>query len=269
MSISRLLVASATSAVLFVTSHASAAVIDFDVASDLSSNFTTTGTVPTYTHDTAAGVGGVSGRLNSSSVTSTSTLIYSPGGTAQAINLSDGTLSLSAYFLAAHSATNSTARIAIGVLPNSTANELQSNVGLQLRLLRSNVQTYQMQIRNANNIGAPITLVDGNWYKISLDITREATTNQFTVISSLLNYGSSGVASPTTVLSNTQTTTFSDANIQAIWSDSSVYAATLMQNSSGGGAVAVDNYSISQVPEPVLGGSLAALLMIGMRRRVR
>jgi hypothetical protein len=262
--------AACAAASLFAVHSSSAAVVSFDSAADLPGNFIINApTSPTYSRSSAAGVAGTPGRLDTSSISGSDndTLIYAPGGVAQAINPAEGKISLSAYFLASGITGTDTARIGIGLLPTTASNtNLSATAGLQARLIKNGASSFNFQIRNGQAVSPNITLTDGNWYKMSFDITRLAAANSFETVLLLQDFGPTGDATPTTVLSNTRSGSYSDASIQAIYADSETYAAYLFQNQAGG-AVAADNLSFSQVPEPAGMAAALTLLAFACKRR--
>jgi hypothetical protein len=95
------------------------------------------------------------------------------------------------------------------------------------------------------------TIIDGHWYKLSVDLVNLGSEN-VQLTASLDDYGTSGMASPTTAISISPTVV---SSIPALTGDATVFAGFLGHTS--GGADAFDNFSLL-VPEP---GSLLCLLL--------
>jgi hypothetical protein len=110
------------------------------------------------------------------------------------------------------------------------------------------------------------TLVDGNWYYLTVTLNRTSTQDTFSGTAELYNATSAGVIG--SQLTNATSSTLVNA---AMYADNSVYAGFRAAGSSGNslsGANLVDNFSVVAVPEPA---SLAMLALgaLAVRRRSR
>lgn len=113
---------------------------------------------------------------------------------------------------------------------------------------------------------AAVDLTLGNWYQFTVNITREAAANTFTVGGSVQDFGPTGTTAGVITTFAAQTLT---ANTTDIYNDPTVFGA-FRSHASTGGADLLDNFSITQaVPEPGSIGVclLAGLMSVGIRRR--
>jgi hypothetical protein len=108
-------------------------------------------------------------------------------------------------------------------------------------------------------------LTNGNWYYLTSTLTRTGTANQFSFTTSISNASSDGTVG--TLIDSIAATTLTSA---ALYADASLYAGFRGFASNGLGAV--DNFAISQIPEPSAFAALAGLGVLGLaasRRRRR
>jgi hypothetical protein len=133
--------------------------------------------------------------------------------------------------------------------------------------------TWQVQSGQATGAGNTATtnltqspdfnLILGDWYLLTVDITRTATANTFSVGGSIQDFGIDGLTPGATM-------TFAPANISAntadIYNDTTAFG-SFRGHAGTGGADMYDNFSITQaVPEP---GSMLALASIGVLGSIR
>ena len=136
--------------------------------------------------------------------------------------------------------------------------------------------TWQVQSGQATGAGNTATtnltqspdfqLILGDWYLLTVDITRTGTANTFSVGGSIQDFGIDG-------LTPGATNTFAPANISAnttdIYNDTTTFAG-FRGHAGTGGADLYDNFSVTQVvPEPASLMVLAGAAMIGLIRRRR
>ncbi len=122
-----------------------------------------------------------------------------------------------------------------------------------------------LQLRSNNSAittGSALTLTNNAWYQLSYTLTQTATADTFSASVSLFNATAAGG-----VLSQVGTTVSNAAMINAgLYGDTTLYAG-VRKNSD---LVVMDNFSVSQVPEPtslaLLFGGLGAAFMLRRRR---
>jgi hypothetical protein len=108
-------------------------------------------------------------------------------------------------------------------------------------------------------------LTNGNWYFLTSTLTRTGTANQFSFTTSISNASSDGTIG--SLIDSIAATTLTSA---ALYADDSLFAGFRGFASNGLGAV--DNFAISQIPEPSAFAALAGLGVLGLaasRRRRR
>jgi len=109
-------------------------------------------------------------------------------------------------------------------------------------------------------------LILGDWYLLTVDITRTATANTFSVGGAIQDFGIDGLTPGATM-------TFAPASISAnttdIYNDTTAFGG-FRGHAGTGGADMYDNFSITQtVPEPASLMGLAAVAGLGLIRRRR
>jgi len=118
---------------------------------------------------------------------------------------------------------------------------------------------------NAQSAAFNLTL--GDWYQLTVDITKSGTANTFSVAGSLQDLGPTGLTPGTTLTFGPETS--SNANTLDLYTDATVFGA-FRGHASTGGADTYDNFSIIQVPEPgsfALLGSASIALSIRRKRK--
>lgn len=245
---------------------AGAAVYDFDTETNYTGNFSQVGSV----WNSTAGLGGSGGVVHTAANDRTSHL------TAETFDLSTqgATLTLSAFLKLDTNPTGPTIG-ALGI-SDDTAAVFQSTPAagdewLAASLRRETISsvpsvTLRVAQNNAivgtssNNVAAT-SIVNNNWYKLTVVISRSATANTFIIGGTLEDVGATGTETPTTVLTlPTQDRTV----LASTYSDTQVYSGFRIRDSNGTNAI--DNFTA--IPEPA---SLALLglggLLIASRRR--
>lgn len=281
---------------LAVAGAARADVVTFDGANDLANNFTInnqTGTAatPGYPGYVAVSSGGVS---NSGAVDVTG----GPAGTLDAtgvynkrsFDLSAGTVTIS-QFVKVQAVTNTGDRLLqLGLIDDTTAGRQMNGGGaaradfVSARISPSAVSgattgAFNYQVQSGQSDGttgttttspaasAAFNLTLGDWYLFTVNITRTATANTFSVDASLQDFGTDGVTAGSTMTFAAQQL---NTNTSDLYGDASVYPA-FRSFAAQGGADLLDTFSVTQAPEP---GSLAVVgigagLLLGRRRRGR
>ena len=137
---------------------------------------------------------------------------------------------------------------------------------------------YQVQLGQATGAGntgtvnnpqtvIPFNLTLGDWYQFTVDITKNAIPNTFSVSGFLQDLGANGLT-PGATLTFRPETSGAVATTADIYSDTTVFGA-FRGHASTGGADLYDNFSITQpVPEPASIGLLGlAAMALGSRRK--
>jgi len=233
--------------------------IEFDSASDLSSNFdiieqSAAGTI-SYSND--PGIGGIAGRVNLANITTGSGKgLYTVGQ----VDPNDGPFTASYFFLGEAFTTNTATRIALGLSPDQA--NLSGNTEVQARLLKNGSTDAEFEIRGAqagDTTTTGITLTDDHWYEFSVTFSTFGTSS-YNLVASLVDYGTSGTVMGATI-GNASGTRTAPSDFFSGGNRVPLNIGILAQND-GGGAVALDNVSVpaSAVPEPA---SIALLLLGG------
>lgn len=97
-----------------------------------------------------------------------------------------------------------------------------------------------------------------NWYKVTLSLTRTATTGVFSYSASFENFGTTGDSFVSSLSSGTGT--INNANL---WNDTSIFAGARVSTAGN-----LDNFELSTAPEPSA-ALLSALGVVGLLRRRR
>ncbi|MDX2108895.1 MAG: PEP-CTERM sorting domain-containing protein [Verrucomicrobiota bacterium] len=256
------LVETITAALLLSTS-AQAAVIfsdSFDsyaVADDLS-----TGSNPPYTKNFAFvnnsiwGLGTGAGLGGSQSL---QPILNDPRLTliAPAIDLSAGSVDVSIFFKRLNG--NDVALPQLGLTSEST-NFVGNNPEISLRLNGASPVWQARSDGTTVTTGPALSLIEGNWYQLNASFTRvDAST--FTLVGSVFNSDANGNL-------GSLVSQFSPANItNSLASDSTLYAG---MRANQAGVSNLDNFVVSQVPEPstyALLSALALFTLTVLRRR--
>jgi hypothetical protein len=114
---------------------------------------------------------------------------------------------------------------------------------------------------------AAFNLILGDWYQFTVDITKNATPNSFTLTGTLQDLGADGLTPGATMTFGPEPSP--TTNTAEIYNDTTVYG-SYRGHFSTGGADLYDNFSITQpVPEPASMLALAAVGALGLIRRRR
>jgi hypothetical protein len=270
---------------LLLAGSAHAALVDFNTAGDLNTNFfganSGGATSDNFVEADSIGIGG-SRALDSIGVgTGYTTLIYNQASYALA-NVGDS-ITVSAFGLKqddinATNGSGSFLRVGLTDGNNNANNRITGGTGNAIALdVYNNTATAanftDVIFRYSNKVGSVAftnvaggasTLVSGNWYKLTATFTNVDGTN-ISIAGTLDNYGTDGLTYNSTVRT-IAASNFSNAGLIA---DTTLYGALLARQD--GGANAVDDFSITAVPVPEPGTiGLLALGICGLlitRRR--
>jgi hypothetical protein len=273
--------------------------VDFNTAGDLNGKFTInnqTGTAvtpgfPGYSQVTSGGVGN-SGAVDVTagpSGTLDATAIYN----VRSYNLADGPIRLSEAVKILPAVTSGDRLLHMGLIDDTAINH-QLNGGapsladfISARVFptapsaagaTTSPFVYQVQVGQSTGVLAtattnnpqtatPFNLILGDWYQFTVDITKSATANTFTVAGFLQDLGTDGLTPGTTLSFGPEN--ISSANSVDIYNDTTVFGA-FRSHAAAGGADLLDNFSITQpVPEPASLGvlGLASMAMLARRRK--
>lgn len=210
-----------------------------------------------------------SGAVNLSDETNDSTAIFAPDAFDLSVALTS--YNISGYFLnqqASLGTLQPAFQIGFGSAPSTAFNSGGSNTFLSGLVLGNGAVEFQ-----TGNNGATIdsgtsttnTLMGGNWYFLSLNLTRSTTPDTFSGQISLFNSNAAGVVGSRIATSSTNITN------SLIYNDTTTYAGfrTLGSTIGGNGVNLVDNFGAVPVPEPgsVVLLAIGALGVAGIRRR--
>lgn len=268
-------------AALSGSSFAQSVLIDFNTAAtDFTGNFTaSTGTSTAFTWGSAVGVSDQAGPAQGGGVSVSTDTGGANYNFNTAYDLGTGsptnTWTISTFFRTNATTGTSANQVAGLGLMSSVTDEIAANgrfVGVTLR--QGTASTADLTLALTNNVsgtqsntplGGVFTPLTNNWYKLTLDVIKTSTADQFSVSASVEDWGSLGTSFESTVRSfSGQTLTNA-----TIYGDSSLFAGFYARQTAGNPIQiqAVDNFSV--VPEPttwvLLAGSLTALLVF--RRR--
>jgi hypothetical protein len=272
--------------------------VDFNTAGDLNGKFTInnqTGTAatpgfPGFNQVTSGGIGG-GGAVDITagpSGTLDATAIYN----VRSFNLADGPIRLSEAVKILPQYTIGDRLLHMGLIDDTATNH-QLNGGapaladfISARIFPTIAPvagsptaafTYQVQAGQStgttatatsnNTATANFNLILGDWYQFTVDISKSATPNTFTVAGFLQDLGADGLTPGATLSFGPENS--SGVNTVDLYSDTTVFGA-FRGHAAGGGADLYDNFSITQpVPEPASFGllGLAAMALTSRRKR--
>jgi hypothetical protein len=275
----------------FLAAPAQAQILGYDVnfnsgSTSLSGNFlgaNDNALAGGYAWGATAGTGGTGGlavtqtggnnffyRPNPPALDSTSTFDFS--------SLAAGTTIVSTTdFLWSNSTATDLTVLTAGFTPNNTSTTALSSTGaLAGSLIRNGSSNVTLRMRNGTGDASTLsfaqsTLTAGNWYQLSYEVTKSATTNTFDYTVSLYSIGAAGTSVPVLFNDGTKDITISGSlTNSSIYADSSVFFAYDIRNTAGNtGIRAADNFDVAVVPEPVAGTLVLTGLfgLTALRRR--
>lgn len=231
------------------TGHA--VTIFFDSAADLTGNFVERGNIspPTvYQWTNATGVGTPPGAVISSNTGSSfneQNLFYA----VEAFNPVQGgdLLETSVYFQAMASTSTATVRNFAGFGASTSTNLATAESKLGVRVFRSGTTDFVFQLQNGTatqNLGASFNLTDGNWYKMTFQVSRTGATT-FSLFGELQDYGADGLTLNPAFSRSGMWLDVTNTNMGTSWRSG------LLNQVNNGGASAFDNFAVVTVPEPV------------------
>jgi hypothetical protein len=255
-----------------------AATVTFDNPTDLATNFVInnqTGAAGTgYTAVTTGGVGN-SGAVDVTagpSGTLDATAVYTP----QSFNPQNGTITISQYVKVQATPAIGDRLIHIGIIDDtSTTHQLNGGNPARADFISARVfptvvtapsgttTPFAYQVQSGNSIDSPSTatattnntqsanfdLTIGDWYKFTMNINRLATANQFSVDSTLQDFGTDGLTPGALQTFAAQTITGPTGVPLDIYNDTSVFGA-FRAHAAAGGADLLDTFTVSQAPAP-------------------
>lgn len=240
------------------------AMVHFESASDLAdfNQVTAANAVSVdLEHAATAGTGGSGGLIHTATAPEDTTAIYS----AQSFDLTSGlTHTLSIDFKTGPGAISGSANaiVMLGLSANNNtgfySNANDAYIGGRVRRRSSAGGAEGLQSQTKNSGGSPasapadgsladIDFASDNWYRFSLSLTRDAIENQFSYAMTLEDLGTTGTAAPAAITNGTLAGTFSNSSL---YNDTTVYAAFRGVPTVPNGNVALDNFTVTVVPEP-------------------
>ncbi|MEZ0217353.1 MAG: hypothetical protein ACAH89_09480 [Rariglobus sp.] len=260
--------------------------IDFNTATDFTSNFTegsaTGGTQ--FSYSAAGGIGssgalGVSGSPEYISYNTPFSGIQGADG---------GGYTVSLFFKASTNTagTGGNLSLALGLVADTANSILMAGsnpgwIGMAINAVSTtagNSTNFVLSFRSADTVGsvnsapqsASFNLTNGNWYKFTTAFVYNSGTAKFTAVATVEDYGASGASLLSTVASYTPTTIAATT----IASSANLYAELRTGNLAYAGTSAIDNLAVvSAIPEPsqaaivVSLAALAGCLALHGRRR--
>lgn len=261
-------------------------VIDFNTATDFTSNFTegsaTTGTQ--FSYSSAGGIGST-GALG---VTGSPEYISYNTAFSGILGANGGGYTLSLFYKASTNTagTGGNLSIALGLVANATNSVLMAGsnpgwIGMAINAVSTtagNSTNFVLSFRSSDTVGSvnsatqssTFNLTNGNWYKFTTSFVYDSVTAKFTAVATVEDYGATGASFVSTVATYNPTT----LTAATIASTADLYAELRAGNLGYAGTSAIDNLSVAAaIPEPsqaAVLSSLAALaccLATAARRR--
>jgi hypothetical protein len=265
------------SAAALLPQAARAAMVHFESANDLldfNQVTSANGVSINFVHSATAGNGGSGGLVHAATAPEDTTAIYTP----VTFDLTGGAMhTLSIDFKTGPGAISGSANaiVMLGVSANNNtgfySNAADAFIGSRVRRRSSSggaegLQS-QTKIASGSAVSAPadgsladINFASDNWYRFSVSLTRDAIVNQFSYESTLEDLGPTGTGLPVAVTNGTLAGTFLNSSL---YNDTAVYAAFRGVPAITNGNVALDNFTVTVVPEPA-GALLFGLGMLGL-----
>jgi hypothetical protein len=188
----------------------------------------------------------------------------------------EGYRSTADFFWSGNPASSDLTVLTMGfTIDNSKVNALSTGGSLAGSLIRSaNSTNLTLRIRYDNNVAAgslnfpQATLSPGSWYRLQFDMVK-ASESTFNSIVTLYSIGVNGLVTPVAVTHNSSAVSIS-GTITAASLSADEEAHSAIDVRANGGITALDNLSVSYIPEP----SSAGLVLLGVsgliaRRRRR
>lgn len=239
--------------------------IDFDVATDFTSNFTNN-TGATYAFNATGGIGGTGGvdpTLGDGTFTAQTNSNAAFGTSTQSISM---------FFLFDSNGQSNAAvnqRVGIGTTNNGGNSGEFRGVNFQLFGGASTDQwTPRLRVRAATvSTGEPsFSMTDNTWYRLDASFQITNVSGDFDYTFSMYDYGTSGTTLGSTVFSVSDTVTG-----QSLDQTNTRHLAFIgTQDANGYGVQSIDNFGTVAVPEPSTYALIAGFLTLGLvlyRRR--
>ncbi len=224
-----------------------------------------------FTHTSAAGVGGSSGAVTPSNISAAinSTTIGS-------FNSNGGAITTSVYFRTHGELTTDGTALnlaSLGVGDSSTVLfATGTNFSVDVRHTGSGNNSLRLRQNDSGTgqvLSSSFSLAINTWYELSFTITHTSGTS-YSLEASLFNWGGDGLTGGTQVNNASITTTFTSS----IGTGTNLFAGFLARNDNDNtrNVALVDNFQVGVIPEPSSAAALAGLAVLGgaaLRRRRR
>lgn len=246
----------------------SGALVDFNTAGQLASDFTVNNSGGVLSQSATGGVGDSGSVVTTGD--STATYKVSP------FSWASGPLEVSVMVRKADAtANNRVAVVGFVGADNMSFFNTGTNAFISVRL--DTVQSTPVDLANiniqsrgggalnttGNQLGTNLSLVDGNWYKLTATFTKLSAANTFEIGVTVQDFGSTGLGLVGSVAS--LTTTYTHATAGEVHGLTNVYAA--FRGTLPGGGPRLDNFTAVVVPEPAAVALLAPAVSLLLRRR--
>jgi hypothetical protein len=225
-----------------------------------------------FSHTSAAGVGGALGALVPEQANN-STTVAIRAATIGSFDGNQGQISVSVYFRTTSSLPGGTINMAsVGITNDNSSLFASTSTNFSVDV-RGAGTSYQLRLRQNDGsgnqlLGSTATLAANTWYQLFLTATHDGGSS-YTLSANLFNWGSNGVTGGGAVANASVSTTFTS---NTPLSSANLFAGFLARGDNGTGTAFVDNFQVGVIPEPSSAAALAGLAVLGgaaLRRRRR